>query len=123
MGEASPRAWREASSGAWAAFRRGWLAGVAVLVVTTAVVALATVLGVTVGSEAAWAQRDAVFADGMPTEHGIALLLLQVGLPAALVVALLAAGGYAALGHVAAALYHQFIRRDRLLARMWPQDS
>jgi len=27
------------------------------------------------------------------------------------------------LGHVAAALYHQFIRRDRLLARMWPQDS
>ncbi|OJX64729.1 MAG: hypothetical protein BGO95_03070 [Micrococcales bacterium 73-13] len=81
-------------------FGRGFAGSALSLVLMSALTGLATVVAVTIATDVAWAQRAELFADGTIRVEGLLRLLLTVGIPFALVVAVLAAGGFAAAATV-----------------------
>lgn len=94
-----------------------------VLAVLNLAAAGVTLLAVNLVSELAWVQRGSIFADGTLTDRGILSLVLQVGLPAGVVLAGVAATGYLA---VAAVLGTQFQKDSgrgsaklSILAALW----
>lgn len=103
----TPPALRSVGSG-FALFGRGLWATTALLAVLNLAAGAVTALAVMATSELAWAQRGAVFADGEITDRGIVSLLLQVGLPAGIAIALVSAIGYLA---IAAALGERYAGR------------
>lgn len=103
----TPPALRSVGSG-FALFGRGLWATTALLAVLNLAAGAITALAVMATSELAWAQRSAMFADGEITDRGIVSLLLQVGLPAGIAIALVSAIGYLA---IAAALGERYAGR------------
>ncbi len=82
-----------------------------------------TLLAVNMVSELAWAQRANMFADGSITDGGILSLVLQVGLPAGIVLAFVSAAGDLAVAAVLGGQLQKKLGRGstnlRFFASLW----
>lgn len=82
--------------------RSGFGPAVAVLALMSGLAASVSAVAILFVSELAWAQRGSLFAEGALTAPGVLSLVLQVGLPAGLVLAAIAGAGYLATAAVLA---------------------
>ncbi len=89
-------------------FARGYWRGFVLLALTSILAAIITAGAIVLLSDLAWAQRDTLFVDGSVTETGLVRLVLLVGLPAGILIAVLALIGIAAV-----AVVHGDVRLNR----------